>query len=78
MNLKKAIAYYEKAMLINHYSYAVTQLLYHYRKDSDLHNEDKFNDWLRYAEVNAIEIDYELLGLPKPKKGSFINKLFKK
>lgn len=78
VNLKKAIAYYEKAMLINHYSYAVTQLLYHYRKDSDLHNEDKFNDWLRYAEVNAIEIDYELLGLPKPKKGSFINKLFKK
>lgn len=65
-------------MLIIHYPYAVTQLLYHYRKNSDLHNEEKFNEWLRYAEVNATEIDRELLGLPKAKKEPFVNKLFKK
>lgn len=78
VNLKKAVASYEKAIQITHYAHAVKQLLFHYRKDSDLHNEEKFNEWLLYAEENDIEIDHELLGLSKPKNDSFITKLFKK
>ncbi|WP_282628341.1 tetratricopeptide repeat protein [Empedobacter sedimenti] len=65
INIKKAIAYYEKAMLINHYPHAVKQLLFHYRKDSEFHNQEKFMEWLNHAEENEIEIDRELLGLPK-------------
>lgn len=78
INLKKALTYYEKSLAINNYPYAVKQLLFHYRKDSDFHNEEKFNEWLSYAEENEMEIDREILGLPKLKKDSFINRLFKK
>ncbi|MEQ7799648.1 SEL1-like repeat protein [Pedobacter sp. ASV1-7] len=75
---KKAISYYEKAMKINNYPHAVKQLLYHYRTASELANEVQFNAWLRYAEVNEIEIDRELLGLKPQKKESFFKKIFKK
>lgn len=64
-------------MLINHYPYAVTRLLFRYRKGSDFHNEEKCMEGLRHAAVNAVEIDRELLGLSEGTNDSFFNKLFK-
>lgn len=78
INLKKAIAYYEKAMKIQEYPHAVKQLLFHYRKGSAYENEEKFNKWLTYAEDNNEEIDYELLGLTQPKKPSLLKRIFKR
>ncbi|MCP1997352.1 SEL1-like repeat protein [Flavobacterium sp. HSC-61S13] len=80
-NIKKALAYYEKALDIALYPHAVNRLLYHYRAASELAHADLFAQWLHYAAENNIEIDYQLLGIEdpteKPKK-SFIKKLFKK
>lgn len=76
-NLKKALAYYEKAMHIGNYPYAMQKILFHYRKESTRADQEKFKNWLQYAEENEIEIDRQQLGLEEPKKSSFFKKLFK-
>lgn len=80
-NIKKAISHYEKALTINNYPYAVQQLLFHYRPNSQYQNIQQFEKWLIYAQENKIELNYELLEISKTEqksKKSLLNKLFKK
>ncbi|MCA5005206.1 SEL1-like repeat protein [Sphingobacterium bovistauri] len=77
INIAKAISYFEKAMNIMEYPHAVKQLLFHYRKESEFENEEKFEVWLQYAEINEIEIDKVLLGIEGKQKQSLLKRLFK-
>lgn len=78
VNLTKAISYYEKAMAINNYPHAISQLLFHYRVASDLANKDQFDKWFAFAKENNLTLDLELLGIAQTDNGSFFKKLFKK
>lgn len=80
VNLKKAIAYYEKALQKTCYAHGVQRLLFYHRAESEFANSEKFEEWLNLATANAIELNYELLGIPNPKqqaKGGFFKNLFK-
>jgi hypothetical protein len=70
-NLSKATKYYEKSLDIALYEHAIQRLLFHYRKDSPLANETRFQELLVLAKANEIEINREELGLEPAKKDFF-------
>lgn len=77
VNIKKAINYFEKAMIIASYEYPMKQLLWYYREESEYADDDKFQEWLYYAEENEIEIDRKILGLETDEKKSILHRIFK-
>lgn len=76
-NLNKAIKYYEKALEIALYEHSIQRLLFHYKKDSPLANEVRFQELLALATENEIEINREELDLEPVKKSSFLKRFFK-